>query len=180
VKLTNAIEKCKEKDTKAQQWLFQTYFSRLSKVAKRYLADEHEVEDITLITFMKVFESIGQFEFRHEGGFVSWMRKIAINECLMLLRKKNNFHLVPETEASDQASELDAVAGLGAEELMVMIYELPVGYRTIFNLYVIEGYNHKEIGELLSISENTSKSQLFKAKNMLRSQYERNNRQYGS
>lgn len=152
----------------------------LSKVTKRYLATEHEAEDITLIAFMKVFDSISQFEFKHEGGFVAWIRKIAINECLMLLRKKSNFHMVSETEASDQPSELDAISGLGAEELMIMIYHLPVGYRTVFNLYVIEGYNHKEIGDLLSISENTSKSQLFKAKNMLRLQYEKSNRQYGS
>ena len=128
-----------------------------------------EAEDSMISGFVKVFKHITDFEYRTEKSLENWIKRIMINESLMHLRKQNNFTMIAETHARD----VEAVQGMpemnmNAEEIYTLILQLPVGYRTVFNLYAIEGYSHKEIAGQLQISENTSKSQLSKARAMLR------------
>jgi RNA polymerase sigma-70 factor (ECF subfamily) len=118
--------------------------------------------------FMKVFRHLHKFEERHEKGFEYWIKKIMVNECLMYLRKNHNFKLI----SMDEVNENDLInqgysETIDAEACFSVLNNLPVGYRTVFNLYTIEGYSHHEISELLGIMESTSRSQLSKARKIL-------------
>lgn len=123
--------------------------------------------------FMKVFEKLGQF--RGDGPLGGWVRRIMVNEALIYLRKNQRHrHTDAVDEENDDAPvEASVLADLGAEELIALIAGLPAGYRTVFNLYAVEGYSHKEIAEQLGISESTSKTQFHKAKQQLRAQVEK-------
>jgi RNA polymerase sigma-70 factor (ECF subfamily) len=115
-------------------------------------------------SIMKIFDKVGQFEFK--GSFEGWVKRIIVNEALMFLRTKK--YTMVEAEAADVANvNVDLSDNLDTEDLVNTINELPVGYRTVFNLYAIEGYSHSEIAEMLNISEGTSKSQLSRARAIL-------------
>jgi RNA polymerase sigma factor (sigma-70 family) len=119
--------------------------------------------------FVKIFERINQYS--GEGSFEGWMRRIMVNESLMYLRKNKNMSLNIDIEEVYELPQFNRLEDhLEAADLMTLINQLPVGYRTVFNLYAIEGYSHKEIGEKLSVSENTSKSQLSRARSSLQKQ----------
>lgn len=137
-------------------------------VCIRYVKDQMEAEDLLSQGFTKVFKHISRFVYEHENSLQGWIKKIMINECLMFLRKKANFYLVPLTEADEIAIEDVKLEHIDANYILQSIAELPVGYRTVLNLYVIEGYSHLEIGGLLNIKEATSRSQLNKAKEALK------------
>ena len=114
--------------------------------------------------FMKAFQSLSKFSYRDDGSFEHWVRKIMVNECLMFLRKRSSL-LFPGEEGLPSATlPADALHKIGAEELQTLILSLPDGYRTVFNLFAVEGFSHKEIAALLKITENTSKSQFLKAR----------------
>lgn len=118
--------------------------------------------------FMKIFEKIQQF--RGDGNFEAWMTRIMVNESLSYLRSNKNMWLNVSIEEADREPDYKmADSKLEAEQLLFLIDELPMGYRTVFNLYVMEGYSHKEIGDLLQITEGASKSQLSRAKAQLKS-----------
>jgi RNA polymerase sigma factor (sigma-70 family) len=118
-----------------------------------------------LITgFMKIFEKLSQFHF--QGSFEGWIRKIIINEALGYIRQHKTLFVEVDIDKMDKGFQVPD--SLEEEDLMIMIQNLPVGYRTIFNLYAIEGYSHKEIAELMGINENTSKSQLCRARSILK------------
>lgn len=132
-------------------------------LCRRYVRGELESEDVMIRGFMKVFTKIQLFEGK--GSFEGWMKRIMINEALGYIRKNKAMYLETEIEAADKEPDFDTLSTeLEANDLLKMISELPSGYRTIFNLYAIEGYSHKEISELLGINENTSKSQLSRAR----------------
>ncbi|MCX6286228.1 MAG: RNA polymerase sigma factor [Bacteroidetes bacterium] len=139
----------------------------------RYTGNREDAEDVLHDGFMKIIRSIDSFKNMQTGSFEAWMRRIMVNTALNYIRdhKKEKMltALDPEVE-SFQESDTDDFCGcdLSKEQLMNLVCELPAGYRTVFNLYVMEDYPHKEIGEMLGISENTSKSQLSKARNFLR------------
>lgn len=152
---------------RAQRELYERYAGRLFRVAQRYLRQRADAEDAPVRGFQKAFEQLPRFEFRDEARLVSWLKTIVVNECLMQLRKRGSFALVPDTEATEVAVDEEALDRLSAEEIHELIRQLPDGYRTVFNLYAIEGYAHAEIAERLGISEGTSKSQLSKARQLL-------------
>ncbi len=132
-------------------------------LCRRYVRGLPEAEDVMINGFMKVFSKIDLFEGK--GSFEGWMKRIMINEALGYIRKNRAMYLETDIEAADKEPDFDKLSTeLEARDLLNMINELPGGYRTIFNLYAIEGYSHKEIGELMNISENTSKSQLSRAR----------------
>ena len=133
----------------------------------RYVGNQFEAEDVLVVGFMKVFDKIDTFS--GEGSFEGWIRRIMVNESLMYIRKQKNtkYHEDLETAERESASELSD-AHLEAEDLLNMIKELPDGYRVVFNLYAIEGFSHKEIAQKLGVTEGTSKSQLSKARGMLK------------
>lgn len=160
------VRACKKQNAKAQQMLYDRFASSMLGLCQRYVRGEMEAEDVMINGFMKVFSKIDLFE--EKGSFEGWMKRIMINEALGYLRKNKAMYLERDIEEAEREPDLQKLTtGLEAKDLLKMINELPSGYRTIFNLYALEGYSHKEIGELLGISENTSKSQLSRARTHL-------------
>lgn len=138
------------------------------RLSLRYLRNSEDAREVVMDSFLSMFRSIGTFEGRGEGGLKAWLKKIVINRCLDHLRKKK-VSFADESIAENLIDESEtAVDSLTAKEILQMIHTLPDGYRTVFNLYVFEGMNHREIGELLNISEGTSKSQLYRAREILK------------
>lgn len=168
----NILVRVKNQDRRAQQALYDKYAPLFYSICMRYLKQPMDAEDVMIESFYKIFNKIGQFN--DQGSFEGWMKRIVVNESLMHIRKKKNLNLHIEIEKAYDAKE-DAVAldNLQYEELLALLEELPDGYRTIFNLYIIEGYKHREIADLLGISINTSKSQLILAKKRLREIYKK-------
>ena len=121
---------------------------------------------------------MASFNYQGDAALYTWLKKIMINECLMFLRKKNVFTIVTEANVEEIPLQEEALNNLSADEIFKMIVQLPVGYRTVFNLYVIEGMPHKEVAALLNISEGTSKSQLSKAKVLLQKMLLQNDMDY--
>ncbi|WP_138993068.1 RNA polymerase sigma factor [Larkinella sp. C7] len=153
-------------DSRAQKALFERYSSKMLAICVRYVSNRYEAEEILMDGFMRVFEKIGQY--KSEGSFEGWIRRIMVNESLMYLRKNKQWRA--EIALEDVAPEADttfADQDLMAEDLMNLLEQLPAGYKTVFNLYAIEGYSHAEIAESLGITESTSKSQLHRARALL-------------
>jgi len=166
------VHLCKEGQPAAQRELYDRFANKMFKICFRYLRDKMETEDAVMKGFLKVFQNIHKFEFRGDRSLEAWIKRIIINEALMSLRKRNEFTLFSEKAPEIAAPPLLIDGALDAEYLHQMIAELPSGYRTVFNLYAIEGYTHKEIGTMLQINENTSKSQLSKARARLKQKLE--------
>ena len=137
-------------------------------VVKRYITNSAEAEDTLMEGFVKVFAKLDQYQ--GGGSFEGWIRKIMVNEALMSIRKNKNRYPVDIDVAYDEAHPDETLMQLGVQEIESLIATLPTGYRTIFNLYAIEGYSHAEIALLLDISEGTSKSQLSRARAQLQNQ----------
>jgi len=133
-------------------------------VCRRYIKNEQDAEDVMINGFFKVFTKIEQF--KDNGSFEGWIRRIMVNESLMFLRKYN-MNLSIELNETQAVTEMDADSRIREEDILKLLDYLPIGYRTVFNLYVIEGFSHKEIAEQLGVSVNTSKSQLIKARKKL-------------
>ncbi len=164
------IAKCNSGNRLAQRQLYERYAGRLFAVCLRYLQRE-DAEDALANAWVKIFRSLSKF--RGDSSLSTWMTRIAVNECLMMLRGKNTFfEQVSETHDINNAILDDD--GSDEQQLLQFIAELPVGFRTVFNLYAIEGYTHKEIATMLNISEGTSKSQLSRARNILKKKVEQN------
>jgi RNA polymerase sigma-70 factor (ECF subfamily) len=129
----------------------------------RYVKNTMQAEDILVMAFTKVFDRIGQF--KGEGSFEGWIRRIMVNESLTYLRKSRTMVIETDLEKVDREPDYHRLSDhLEAEDLLKMIEKLPPGYRIVFNMYAIDGYSHKEIAEQLGINENTSKSQLSRAR----------------
>lgn len=163
------IEGCLRGKPAAQEMLYKKYSGLMMAICKRYAYTTFEAEDIFQEAFIRVFKSLDTY--KGQGSFEGWMRQIFVNTALNHYHRNKKFYFHEETD--DHHLEIsdpnpDAIADLSAEDLTRLIASLPEGYRLVFNLYVIEGYSHKEISDLLNISEGTSKSQLFKAKAILK------------
>ena len=163
---TNIINKCKQGDRQAQNTLYESLSPVLLGICRRYLKVYTEAEDVLVETIVKIFQNLSNFN--HAGSFEGWCKRIAVNECLMHLRKRKNFALSIEYAQFVPENSVEVHDQMSYNELIALLDELPIGYRTIFNLYVIEGYKHREIAEKLDISINTSKSQLIHAKKRLK------------
>lgn len=174
------IRKCQKGSKDAQRILFETYADRFYRLMLRYVRIQEDAEDLIMIAFVKIFKHIGGFVLKDQVGFEAWMRKIMVNEALMLLRKRHNLSLTESIDTLDPEHNLGAWQELEPDDLYNMVIDLPPGYRTVFNLFVVEGYSHVEIAALLGITENTSRSQLFKAKQLLKRKIERDGIQYGT
>ncbi len=160
------IQGLKNEDRKTQQWLYDKYAPILLGICRRYVKVMEDAEDVLIDTFFKIFTNIHQY--KGAGSFEGWMKRIAVNESLMLLRKNHNFRLTVEISNVEIVTKSSALDTLQERDVMALLQKLPTGYRTIFNMYVVEGYKHREIAEQLNISINTSKSQLILAKKRLR------------
>lgn len=167
--LHQLVEQCQRGNAFAQKRLFDQFANRLFRVSLRYVRNEPEAEEVLMNGFLKIFRAIGDFTYRDENGLDAWLRRIVVNEALQYLRANRRLPLFQAHELADTQPDPQPLpgAGLDAERIYALICELPTGYRTVFNLYAIEGYTHREIGDQLGISENTSKSQLSKARALL-------------
>jgi RNA polymerase sigma-70 factor (ECF subfamily) len=161
------VKEAKQGSTAAQKCLFDLFGEKMLLVCQRYVKNPEDAEELLLDGFYKFFTKISAFNYQGDAALYSWLKRIMINECLMFLRAKNVFTIVTEATAEEIALQEEALDNLSAEEIFKLIVQLPVGYRTVFNLYAIEGMNHGEIAELLNISEGTSRSQFSKAKILL-------------
>ena len=143
-------------------------------ICLRYAPNKMEAEDMLQEGLISVFKELKQYD-PGKASFSAWSNKVMVNASLQHLRKwkKLTFHDSVEDHAHDLPSPENIFDKLGVKELTTMVQNLPDGYRIVFNMYVMEGYKHREIAEMLSISESTSKTQLLKAKNMLRNQLEK-------
>ena len=141
-------------------------------VCLRYGSNRETAEDLLQEGFIKVFSAIGSFE--GSGSFEGWMRRIFVNTALEYLRKNDILKESVEIDNTEvlQEGDYSAIERISADELMELIAELPPGFRTVFNMFVIEGYSHKEIGDALGITESTSRSQLTRAKRLLQKKLE--------
>jgi RNA polymerase sigma factor (sigma-70 family) len=160
------IKGCIRREPNAQKHLYDMYSSKMYGLCYRYIKDSMTAEDVLVTSFMKVFDKIDQF--KHEGSFEGWIRRIVVNEALSSLRKNRTMYLETELEQADYEPNYNSLSDhLEEEDLLNMVNELPTGYRIVFNMYAIDGYSHKEIADSLGISENTSKSQLSRARTFL-------------
>lgn len=164
--LKDIVKLCRKKDRQAQKELYEMYAPLFYAIALRYMKDHQEAEDVLVQAFFKIFQKLNTF--KNEGSFEGWMKRIVINEALMALRKINHLHVAFDIDEYDVPEYSTAIDDLQYEELIELIEQLPEGYRTVFNLYEIDGYKHREIADILDISINTSKSQLIQAKKRLR------------
>lgn len=163
------IKGCIKEVSSCQQELYNRYAGKMLVVCKRYARHHQEAEDILQDGFIKVFDKIGQFNF--QGSFEGWVRKVMVNTALKNYRKCSfKREDIGVSDYYDQPVDSVAAELIGERELLDLIANLPEGYRLVFNLYAIEGYSHKEIGEMLNINESTSRSQLTKARKMLQTQ----------
>ena len=158
------IRRCLNNDVKAQEEFYRRYAPKMYGVCLRFAKNQMEADDFLQEGFIKVFSNLSSF--RSEGSLEGWVRRTIVNTAINLIKKNSKYLKDTEIEKADLMPHEDAGAydHLYVEELLEMIASLPVGYRMVFNLNIIEGYTHKEIGELLDISENTSKSQLSRAR----------------
>lgn len=164
------IAKALQKDRSAQKALFDSHAPKMLGVCRNYVKDIHHAEELMLTGFLKVFTELESY--KNEGSFEGWIRTIMIRTCISFLRKKTQIEYSDTMEPTEVVHNLE---NSGAEELQLLIDALPNGYKMVFNLYVIEGYSHAEIAKQLNISESTSKSQLFKARKMLQTNYKAQN-----
>lgn len=162
------VRGCQKAKRDAQEELYRVYSDRMFRLCSRYVKTQADAEDVMISAFNKIFERISSFHYEGEGSMEAWMRRIVINESLMSLRRRHNFNMMETINDTIVQVDLSEVSELHAEDIHKLITELPVGYRTVFNLSVIEGYSHQEIASMLGIGDGTSRSQLFKAKHILR------------
>ena len=161
------LKRLREQDRTAQKWLYERYSPLMFSVCRRYLRSREDAEEALVSGFFKVYSQIDSYT--GTGSFEGWVRRIMVNESLMALRKTQPL-VFPGDEGNiaEQSDAFNIEADISAREIIELLDDLPPGYRTVFNLYVLEGFKHHEIAETLGVSINTSKSQLVLAKEKLR------------
>jgi RNA polymerase sigma-70 factor (ECF subfamily) len=166
--VSQIVERIRQKDQRAMSQFYQMYVKELSSVCYRYVPDEDDAKDVLQNSFVKIFTAIPTFKYQGEKPFKGWLKRIVANEALVFLRQRKKMLLTAQdmAEATDVDEEPD-VEEVTPDELHSLISHLPDGYRMVVNLYVFEGYSHREIASLLGVSEHTSASQYYHAKRLL-------------
>lgn len=164
----NLIQAVRQGDTEAMREIYDTHIRYLTAVCARYITNEEDLKDVLQESFLKIYSAIDSFEYRGSGSLRGWMTRIAVNQAIRHIQQSGRLKFTELTddnmEIADEEPELE---GVPASAIHSMIGELPVGYRTIFNLYVLEQRSHREIASMLNIKESTSASQLHRAKAIL-------------
>lgn len=164
---TDLIKGCIDGDRNMQRQLYDRFSAKMYGVCLRYAGNADDANDILQEGFIKVYRNIGRF--RGEGSFEGWIRRIFVNTAIEHYRKKVKLYNVTETQENTiEDSALDVLDTLAEKDIIKIINELSPGYKAVFNMHVIEGYSHKEIAAMLGITEGTSKSQLARAKSVLK------------
>lgn len=166
--IDDLVKRCKAGERKAQELLYKQFASKMLGVCMRYATDKMEAEDMLQNGFIRMFQKIN--DYRAEGSFEGWVRRIMVHSSIEYYRKHHKLlQLADNGDLPDQvAVNPTAVARLDIKDMMALVQRLSPGYRMVFNLYAIEGYSHKEIGEIMGISEGASKSQLSRARSVLK------------
>jgi len=161
------IKRCQKKSRKAFDELYLTYSPLLYGICLRYTKDEHEAQDLLQECFIRILNKICDYSFK--GSFEGWMRRLTVNHAINYLKSKKYFMTedVSEYEIENENDSTSVISELNVQEIIKMINQLPAGYRTVFNLHVIEGYKHTEIAEMLEISDITCRTQYKKAREVL-------------
>lgn len=160
------IEACLSGDRQAQRHLFESLGKKMMAVCYRYGRNQQEAEDMLQDGFIRVFSQLHTFSY--QGPLEAWVRRVIVNASLRRISKKSyQNEAIGIPDSMDRPISETAISSLAESEILGYIRQLPDGYRTVFNLYVIEGYSHREISEMLECGESTSRSQLVKAKKML-------------
>lgn len=168
--LDQLIQKCKKNDTKAQSDLYKLFSSKLFALCLKYSRNHVEAEDNLQDAFVTIFEKISQF--KHKGSFEGWLKRIVINTALQRYRSKGVFNIVNENNIEDATIEIEDNDDIDVDYLLLIIQELPDRYRLVFNLYALDGYSHKEIAKMLDITTGTTKSNLARARLILKNKIE--------
>lgn len=166
------LRQCIAGDRKAQQGLYDLFAPTVYAICMRYMGNSDDAKDMLQDTMVKFYQKAG--EFRFQGSLEGWVKRIGVNACLDQLKRNKAKFTTDIENAFGLSGDVNVAQPLETKDLMRLLGTLPDGYRTVFNLYAIEGFSHGEIATLLNISENTSKSQLFKARKWLQAKLERN------
>jgi RNA polymerase sigma factor (sigma-70 family) len=169
--LEKLIKKCKQGDVKSQSEVYQLFAGKLFALCLKYSRNYQEAQDNLQDGFITIFKKMDQFQFK--GSFEGWLKRIVVNTALQKYREKNVLNLISDEIPDEVEVEVDET-GLSLEYLLSIIQELPNRYRLVFNMYVLDGYSHREIAEMLKISEGTSKSNLSRARQILKKKVEQN------
>lgn len=160
------IKACSNGDNKAFKKIYEIHSGTMYSICLRYMNNEDEAKDALQEGFIKVFKNISKFKFT--GSFEGWMKRIFVNSSIELIRKRKMHLDVSELNSNELPLTAKIETGsMDAEKMMTLVQQLPEGYRTVFNMFIVDGYSHKEISDYLEISESTSKTQLFKARKQL-------------
>lgn len=164
------IDRCKAGERKAQELLYKQFAGKMLAVCMRYATDRMEAEDMLQNGFIRVFQKVA--DYRGDGSFEGWVRRIMVHSSIEYYRKHHKMLQVVNTDEVGNEPSVNplATSNLDAQALLGLIQQLAPGYRMIFNLYALEGYSHKEIAEMMGISEGASKSQLSRARGILKEQ----------
>ncbi|MDY8137173.1 RNA polymerase sigma factor [Aquimarina sp. 2201CG5-10] len=173
--LDQLIKKCKKQDAKAQEQLYRLYGSKLFSICLKYSNNYSSAEDTLQDAFITIFDKIEQY--KGQGSFEGWIKRITINTALQKYRKQKVFEIINEEQIEEAEVEIDDEQ-ISLDYLLEIIQQLPDRYRLVFNLYVLDGYSHKEIAEMLDISTGTSKSNLARARYILKEKIETNQEPY--
>ncbi|WP_372754785.1 RNA polymerase sigma factor [Mariniflexile sp.] len=163
--LEQLIENCKINDTKAQSELYKLFSSKLFSVCLKYSRNYAEAEDNLQDAFLTIFKKIDQY--KNKGSFEGWLKRVAINTVLQQYRNEKVFDIINDTQIEDEEIEVDEDT-ISIDYLLQLIQQLPDRYRLVFNLYVLDDYSHKEIADMLNINIGTSKSNLARARQILK------------
>ena len=163
---SDLIQGCIEGNRRMQEELYNRFASKMYAVCLRYAGNSDDAQDILQDGFIKIYKNLSRF--RGEGSFEGWIRRIFVNTSIEHLRRKTYLKPIAEKEENTlPLKEKSVLDNLGEKDILKLVKQLSPGYRTVFNLYVVEGYTHREIGDMLGISEGTSKSQLARARVIL-------------
>lgn len=163
------LRKALDGDNTATEWIYRKHVRYLSALCSRYITEDEDIRDVLQESFIKIFTSLDRFRYRGKGSLKAWMAKITLNETLKFVRNNSRLPIDSIDDKDMNIADGDSMEteDIPTDVLHQFIRELPDGYRTVFNLYVIDDKSHKEIAQLLGIKENTSASQLHRAKSML-------------
>jgi len=175
VGLDQLIKKCKQKNAKAQEQLYRLYSSKLFSICLKYSNDHASAEDNLQDAFITIFDKI--IQYKNKGSFEGWIKRVTINTALQKYRKQKVFDIINEEQLEEVDVEINDEE-VSLDYLLEIIQQLPHRYRLVFNLYVLDGYSHKEIAEMLDISVGTSKSNLARARNILKVKIEETKEPY--
>ncbi|APQ19246.1 RNA polymerase sigma factor [Maribacter hydrothermalis] len=167
------IKKATSGNRDAQEGLYKKHAPKMLSVCRQYIKDIHFAEDVMVQGFLKMFNKLDTFKF--EGSFEGWLRRIMIRESISYLRKQQFVVYDDEVYEKNQSDEISQSTDLDTEHIQQLIDALPQGYKMVFVMYTVEGYKHKEIAEMLLITESTSKTQLLKARKLLQEQLRQQN-----